>query len=187
MSGHHNPPIGKVITDSNEARDAVHFAIAPVTLGEDLEPGTHVSITAAGTALAEKPYIGIIDPFLTRRAKRGQRVFLFLYPGTVTGMRHHWAHPSFPEAKGALAPVASDVAEAESWLRAFAASWGMDYKEMVHEATHGGCLIARDSDIHGWDEIGRSDQRLFWDHIETVTGGRFDETYRGEVGFSCSC
>lgn len=84
----------KITTEQN--RDAVHVAIAPVLVGETLQPGQRVNLRA-GVALAGEPSIGVIDPFLSNPAVRGDRVWLFLYPGTVQNLRHMWDHEDFPE------------------------------------------------------------------------------------------
>ena len=76
-------------------RDAVHIAVAPVVAGVDLEPGQHVGLFQDGTAKPLNPHIGIVDPFYKGRINRGQKFWLFLYPGTVTSLRHVWTHPAF--------------------------------------------------------------------------------------------
>lgn len=89
------PKIGRLIEEGDNARrDAVHVAVAPVTAGEDLLPGQHVS-HANGVAHSSGDWIGIVDPYLTEIVREGQRFYLFLYPGTVTSLRHVWAHPAF--------------------------------------------------------------------------------------------
>lgn len=100
-------------------RDAIHVAVAPVEVedfdsderwgqpgGGGLPPGTHVGLTRDRswgdlpivTADPEQrgELIGVIDPFLTVPVRHGQRCWLYLYPNTVTNLRHDWTHPSFP-------------------------------------------------------------------------------------------
>jgi len=92
--------LGKIITDPNAARDAIHIAVVPMTAGELLQPGYHVRIQdgKAYDKGSSSDYVGIVDPFLNVMVKEGQRFWLYLYPGTVTGMRHHWSHPAFSDA-----------------------------------------------------------------------------------------
>ena len=89
-----------VLLDETAVRDAIHMAIAPVIASEDLFPGQHIGLLPNGQAAprcAIIQAIGIVDPFLPQRVMRGERFYLWLYPQTVTGMRHHWEHPAFPE------------------------------------------------------------------------------------------
>ena len=94
-------PIGELITDPASARrDAVHVAIAPCVAAEDLEPGEHVGLVDGEPELASRTaarLVGIVDPFLTETVREGQRFYVCLYPNSVTGLRHHWAHPAFDE------------------------------------------------------------------------------------------
>jgi hypothetical protein len=97
MSG---PNLGQLITDGDRRRDAIHIAVAPVTAAEALKPGQHVGFAPAGQTEAVGPvdahrYIGIVDPFLKDLVHPGQRFWLFLYPNTVTSLRHVWTHPAF--------------------------------------------------------------------------------------------
>ncbi len=96
------PELGKLI-DGVAARDAIHVAVAPVTAGQSLLPGQHVGLTN-GVALFNDDPIGIVDPFLTEAVEQGQRFWLLIYPGTITGLRHVFSHPAFapktPETKG---------------------------------------------------------------------------------------
>ena len=82
--------IGKLI-DGPAGRDAVHVAVAPVVARVALRPGTHVDATG-GT---DGERVGIVDPFLDCAVKPGDRFWLFLYPNTITGLRHVWQHPAF--------------------------------------------------------------------------------------------
>jgi hypothetical protein len=112
--------LGELIpAGSTPDRDAIHVAIAPVEVddyesdddygqatSDGLPPGTHVGLTRDRywddlprvTADPEErsELIGVIDPFLTAPVRHGQRCWLYLYPNTVTSLRHDWTHPSFP-------------------------------------------------------------------------------------------
>jgi hypothetical protein len=39
--------------------------------------------------------IGIVDPFLDQPVRPGEEFWVFVYPNTITGMRHYWQHPAF--------------------------------------------------------------------------------------------
>lgn len=94
------PNLGRLIDDGDRRRDAIHIAVAPVTAAERLAPGQHVGLVAGDTEYvgpAEK-CIGIVDPFLPEPVDKGQRFWLFLYPNTVTSLRHFWTHPAFTAA-----------------------------------------------------------------------------------------
>lgn len=98
----HETQIGCLIADNERRRDAVHVAVAPVTAAELLEPGQHIGLQAPGdtelvSSTASKQ-IGIVDPFLAHAVEPGQRFWMFLYPNSITGMRHAWRHPAFEQA-----------------------------------------------------------------------------------------
>jgi hypothetical protein len=98
------PQLGQLIEDGDLRRDAVHVAVAPVTAAERLMPGQAVGMASEDSLELVSPCeqnIGIVDPFLKKAVEPGQRFWLFLYPGTITGLRHVWTHPVF--AKGAAA------------------------------------------------------------------------------------
>lgn len=100
MSDQTTPKVGKIL-NGTEGRDAIHFALAPVIAGEDLLRGEKVCVES-GLAIARNcGSIGIVDPFLEEpQVPKGSRFWLFLYPGTITNLRHVWSHPAFPP-KGA--------------------------------------------------------------------------------------
>lgn len=95
------PALGRLVDDTERRRDAVHVAIAPVTAAQPLRPGQHVGLIEEGNTELVGPTespIGIVDPFLTDEIRSGQRIWLLLYPDSVTGMRHIWTHPAFSAA-----------------------------------------------------------------------------------------
>lgn len=92
------PQLGKLIDENERRRDAVHIAIAPVTAASHLAPGQPVGLIQEGNIELVgscDQNIGIVDPFLKDTVEPGQRFWLFLYPGTITGLRHLWTHPAF--------------------------------------------------------------------------------------------
>lgn len=174
--------IGKIL-DSPQERDAIHIAVAPVVAVSNLEPGAHCGID--GTA---KNPIGVVDPFLRGQVRRGQTFWLFLYPNTITALRHNWTHPAF-----ASKPIVStpDRSASETWMRAWAVQHtpggyyddedGLPVDEEVayalainagHEHSVGPYEDARDHIDNEW-----------WTHWEAITGCRGQ---RGEY-FNCSC
>ncbi len=101
------PNVGQLIT-GDTARDAIHVAVAPVTaplLPSPLMPGEEVDAEGYPEQFSKlgSQMVGIVDPFLKVTVKSGERFWLFLYPGTVTSLRHVWTHPAFspkvPERK----------------------------------------------------------------------------------------
>lgn len=78
-------------------RDAIHIAIAPVIAATNLRPGQHVGLIKDNIAGEVAEPIGIVDPFLQSQVYKGEMFYLLLYQQTITGMRHHWKHPAFPQ------------------------------------------------------------------------------------------
>ncbi|HEY7426992.1 MAG TPA: hypothetical protein VH682_22345 [Gemmataceae bacterium] len=99
------PRLGQLIEDGDRRRDAIHIAVAPVTAAHRLAPGQHVGLVQEGNPERVGPCdrnIGVVDPFLKGEVEPGQRFWLFLYPGTITGLRHVWTHPAFTAAATAV-------------------------------------------------------------------------------------
>lgn len=175
--------LGKLITETVE-RDAVHIAVAPVVAAHALQPGEQVGFIAGDgrTVGRDVTPIGIVDPFLTSSVKANQRFWLFLFPNTITSLKHVWTHPSFSNDGHGVA------SESEKWLRDFADQVDADYEEMMRVAeTHcdednkwGGDYLCEGGK---WEGQYTPDE--FWVHFAAVTG----KTPKGGGGgiFSCAC
>lgn len=185
----HEIKLGQLIDDERQQRDAIHIAVAPVdSIDDKLEPGQAIGLVkgSKSTVTANTPnLIGIVDPFLKEPVRKYERFFMFLFPNTVTGMRHHWEHPAFENKD-----------ESEAWLRDFIRNADCpDFDTVIAAATgqhvdrneyysgpayenDGEYLFFRGRDAHG--EIPPE----FWDHVEIYTGIRCPER---PSRFSCSC
>ncbi len=177
------------IIDEGAGRDAIHLAVEPVIAGEDgLQPGQHIGIQDGHAFSDGVKYVGIVDPFLLRPVRIGERFWLVVFPRQITSLRHVWSHPDFPEpserVKLTTPPTDAERAASEEWLRQYIASHDApDYHTLIAatvEAQYAGTdyLYIRGQDAHGEipDEV--------YDHIERVIG----EPLENRPGwFSCSC
>lgn len=168
--------LGQLIKHEQQ-RDAVHVAVAPVTAGHDLGPGDHVGFIEDGIVGVAGVPIGIIDPFLTNPVLKGQKCWLFVYPGTVRSLRHDWAHPEF-----APLPKGGDEA-AMCWLSDYAARQGVTYERMVDIARE---LLDEGSVYCGDDLPNRDIPDEFWFFFERATGRKVPAKDR-PCFISCHC
>jgi hypothetical protein len=186
--------LGKLI-DENEKRDAIHIAVAPVVASERLAPGQPIAFMEDGDTenvrASERP-IGIVDPFLTSLVFEGQRFWMFLYPGTITSLRHDWTHPAFAEAEHSLKP---STKASEEWLREFCEHNGPDFDLLIAAAASSDGYAGEPDGYHyariehdyltvgGTDAHGEIPSE-FWDRLEAVTGKKLRNR---PTRFSCSC
>lgn len=200
MSG----PILGVLIDPFSRVDAVHIAIAPITACETLKPGDHVGfVGSSGFVGKVHNPIGVIDPFLKGPVEEGESCWMFMYPNTITGLRHDWVHPAFPMMslgstdtdssfdKGPAVveeSVLVGVFETESklWLENFASKWGMNFSEMVDSAVSGKYVVAHGVDLHSKEELGE-DHAFFWLHMANYTGQKFTKEQIDDFSWGCSC
>lgn len=192
MTDHTLDSIGKKLK-GGEGRDAVHFAVAPVRAKGFLRAAERVQLVAGTTDLVvetwdydDTPPVGIIDPFLEcGYVADGDRCWLFLFPSTITGLRHEWTHPAFPDQKPLAARQAEESAReySERWLRGFAEKYNTGYDEMVAGVETGtGAFFGEDleySDFRPGSE--------FWKHVSVVTGKTFTEAHMEKTPFRCAC
>lgn len=186
------------IIDAQAKRDAIHLAVEPVIAGVVLPPGMHISVTD-GVAMPAIPGegLGIVDPFLLRPVKMGERFWFVMYPRTVTSLRHVWAHPAFPdvattETIAELVPPAIRTLRdqlskdsSERWLREFCESSDCPSYERVMAAIVDADWSWDDDHLHfdGSDAHGDIPPE-FWAHVEIVLGRKIDKK---PSHFSCSC
>ncbi len=164
--------IGNIITEPQN-RDAVHMAIVPVEAGEDIRPGLHVGLKdgKASTDRSAKR-IGIVDPFLGFGVMKGQKFWLFLYPGSITSLRHDWTHPDFANIE-----ANQEVTEKElsiAWLHKFCSENGLSYKYLIDSDYHS---VGDREDL--CDSLNSNEE--FARHFEVATGKVCPEY------FSCAC
>lgn len=167
--------LGNLIT-TKQQRDAIHIAVAPVVAAERLKPGQHVGLFDGKASLEGEP-CGIVDPFLVIDVRRGETFWLFLYPNTVTGLRHDWTHPAFRSTQ-------PNTEASEAWLREFAAKAGRDYEALLEigqevAATQRGVHVGDDDDS---DLFNEHKQELLR-HLSIVLGLPMPD----DVYFSCAC
>lgn len=171
--------LGQLITTPQQ-RDAIHIAVAPVIAAEAMEPGQHIQLNHEGKACSGKEPIGIVDPLLRTDVMPGEQFWLWLYPKTVTNLRHDWSHPVMDK-------VVAGKAEAEKRLRAFAARYEADFDEVVSGAAEsGGGFTTSGITIQGWDELDDGGAE-FWKQLEIFTGRKFSKKHREDTYISCTC
>lgn len=181
-------PLGQIII-TEQQRDAIHVAVAPVVAGQPLCGGDHVGLDEKGEAVRSRDSIGVVDPFLREPVKTGQRFWLFLYPGTITSLRHDWSHPAFP----AVVILASGTkADSEQWMKKWAKEhMGYDYykedeRDLTEEEAMKKAIDAGHNMSVGPYESARDYiDNEWWNHWEIITGCK-GEREPGSY-FSCSC
>lgn len=173
--------LGQIIS-GEQHRDAIHIAVAPVMAGHTLKPGEHVGFMANGRTGVVAETIGIVDPFLKDEVELGERFWLFLYPNTVTSLRHEWSHPSF-----ALEPIlerpSSEIKKSIDWISNFAIDLGVPENELMVMAS-----LSDDGSICFGNETnyaGSEDVQEFWKHFQIVTGKKV--AVQPDSTFRCAC
>ncbi len=174
--------LGQIIT-TEQHKDAIHVAVAPVVAGENLSPCAHVCLAEDGRVVvgSKKNRIGIVDPFLCEWVEEGERFWLFLYPGSITSLRHEWTHPAFKDEP--LPPEELDTSDSKKWLEGFAKKTGRDYNGLIAMApnlTGGSAFVGEGATRDRFNDH----KEEFLKHLSAVTGMNFD---KDNVYFSCAC
>lgn len=206
-----------MIHKHQEHRDAIHLGVEPVEAGQILAPGQDIYLEngiATATAVRGKKPVGIVDPFLKKNVKKGQRFWLVVYPRQITSLRHVWEHPDFPNSQETAVPehqpTEEELHQAGLLLgdrKAVALQWIRDYADELSsdddEEYYGGGTITADELIetamsnlqtNGWGDYiskgglleGHSTSPEFWENLAIYKGIDIPEEKRNNF-FSCSC
>jgi hypothetical protein len=193
--------IGQLINEPQE-RDAIHVATIPVVAGHKMYPGEHVGISGgvASTSQNRCKLIGVVDPFLPNKPlKEGDKFWLFLYPGSITSLRHHWTHPEIEKMDKEVAQKIkieeqhkqdTNRNNSVEWLKNYAirhvySEW--DDRDAAYERliaqVEGGDLTFFGRDCHGLHDVPDSDE--LFRHLSVVLDRTITEDEFSY--FSCSC
>ncbi len=189
------------LVDASQQRDAFHVAVAPVVAMKTLFPGQSIGFCYAGETekVTEVDHpIGIVDPFLKTRVMEGDRFLMWLFPNTVTDLRHSWQHPAFPDTSKKpvvgdrkIALPGSNIAPPQKsasqlFIESTAEEYGLDYSEFMEHVDNyvktGNCAIEGGR----WEGMGLYSNDEFWDHYERVTEKPVPQNERCSF-FTCSC
>lgn len=180
--------VGVFLNSGEGVRDAIHCAITPVVSDdEESFPGEHVGIKD-GNRISRNytPKVGIIDPFLVGRIYKGNEIYLFVYPGTITSLTHYWEHPAFtPTVNASLEAVKQRAVE---WMHWFAAQIGLEYDEVIkacNDVSEGGLKYV----FQGSNEPDAcyKYREEMWQNFEIITGNRIDAEDKADSAFTCNC
>jgi hypothetical protein len=181
--------LGQFIT-KDEERDAIHIAVTPVVATEILLPGDRIGFVAGSTERVTKKavHIGIVDPFLDDPIGPGTKIWMLLFPYTITSLKHFWTHPAF---------VPDPKARAKKWIEDFADTMDMyddyDYEDrnkMTYEflmATADRFVQTGESGLIGSTDIYNGKWTDFWTNYEIVTGNKVPEDSSDSIPFRCAC
>lgn len=171
------------------------MAVISAIAGTQLYRGNHVGLLSRHAKTGESiattaskggvEAIGIVDPFLVGSVKPNERFWLYLYPRTITSLRHNWTHPAFPEPgnDAIYAPPSQKLASMQ-YIENLARSYGFSAERMIRAADE--WVKSGDYWCEGETFEGESVPDEFWTHYERVTGASVDHDKKGSF-FTCSC
>lgn len=188
--------VGHILT-SIQGRDAIHVPVLSVVAQVKLSPGEDVG--ADGT---RNDPIGIVDPFLTKRVEPGEIFWLFIYPRTISTLRHVWDHPKVASEFGIVKssnnklpikevnphtnlPYTREQELALDSIKTYSEILGIDDVNTLIDA---GLEYIKDGEylcIGGLLE-GLYTEDQFWDNLSVLIGKEIKNDDRGNF-FTCSC
>lgn len=131
MSKKFEVELGKILKENEGDKDAIHIAVIPVYTNEILSPSQYVKLSSISngkyyvSACSKKESVGIVDPWLPRNVKEGDRFNLCLNPYTITSLRHAWEHPLFKKEEE------NSTTESILYLERIASRVGMSYDDFI--------------------------------------------------------
>jgi hypothetical protein len=177
------PKLGEYINGPAE-RDAVHVAISPVRAKELMGPANRVGISHYDgsdywVSLYSDPKVGIIDPFLGKMVPHGERVWICLFPETVTAIKHHWSHPAFDA-------VATQTNTEKDAIKEIAKTCGVTLEELVEiglEYSQSGEYDMDNRELY--KDVSQDQWKTFWDYM--VKEHSAEKPQYEDAPFTCSC
>ena len=196
--------VGKILgADATPGeRDAIHIAVITAEATESLRPGVSCGLLA-GTFFASSMTdpIGIVDPFLTKLVRKGQKFRIFLTPNTITGLRHLWTHPTIlderpaaaidldsPEARHTARQMQENLNGRKLMVLEYCKSLHKPYDELMddlREVAESGDNKWINTDVY--DPLEPANWRTIWEHFENITGLKKPEDIGDYAPYSCSC
>lgn len=180
-----NPDTLATLGKSHEkdlGRDAVHVAVISCAMDPKLKRGTHVVIDhgliARRPKVDESP-VGIVDPFLTE-GYEGSRVWVYLYPNTITGLKHEWSHPTLD--------VLHSQDPSKKWVEGFARDMGQSYSRLMKAADT--YFVKGDythDNTESYKGMGSDQWNIFWRHYAIIRGTQLPKPTYDDTPFSCAC
>ena len=93
------PAIGELITGPAKNRDAIHVPIIEAIIAEGegfIAPGTALTLVKEGDSFIaysnKSNPVGVVDPFINKHLRPGDRFYLWLRPDSTKKLWHDWTH-----------------------------------------------------------------------------------------------
>lgn len=178
--------IGKRLNHGEHQRDAIHIAVAPVVAGETLNPGERIGFLPNGkVGKGAEDVVGIVDPYLDYSVYENEQFWLFLFPNTVTSLKHFWSHPAFPDEKKISV---TSIRDSRKWINDFATELNQTPDKLMEAAK----FWVTNNDFtydnsENYKEVEYSKWKLFWHHYEVVTKTKLHPSVEKRSFFTCSC
>lgn len=184
-------------------KDAIHIALMPCVAGQKLHPGDHVGLKPDGKMYRRGiKESGIVDPFLEETVETGERFWLFFYQNSITGLRHEYDHPDFPN-ESVEKGTEESLSYEQKYLNKVAEKLGFSYpelREVVLTYVQGDdkisyCLVSDefeiedgDSRLEFWNGHCRPEYSEFWKCFEKVENIEIDKRLMEDAWiFRCAC